>query len=111
MNWLVKFADNWADEMDIEGLTIMSNADFMEWAKLVEDVAKKIDSGCPYTYWLGANEWLDYESGKDFKACFNCEVIDTEQTSIVKAFVMGEYHKFGFFPNDSDLMYFLEHKE
>ena len=111
MNWLVKFTDNWADEMDIEGFTIMSSADFVEWAKLVEDVANKIDSGCPYTYWLGTNEYVDYDSGKDFKACFDCDVIDNEQTAIIKSFLMGGCHKFGFFPDDSDLVYFLERKE
>ena len=45
MMWLVKFYDNWADEMDIEGFSIMSTGQFTQWAKTVEEVAKKIDEG------------------------------------------------------------------
>ena len=41
MMWLVKLADSWADEIDIEGFSIMSTSQFNQWAKTVEEVAKK----------------------------------------------------------------------
>ena len=30
MKWLVKLADNWADEMDVEGFSIMSTGQFTQ---------------------------------------------------------------------------------
>ena len=41
MMWLVKLTDNWADEMDLEGFSIMSTGQFTQWAKTVEEVAEK----------------------------------------------------------------------
>ena len=56
MMWLIKLTDNWADEMDIEGFSIMSTGQFAQWAKTVEEVAKKIDEGRSFEWYFGNNE-------------------------------------------------------
>ena len=61
--WLVKLTDNWADEMDIEGFSIMSTGQFTLWAKTVEEVAKKIDEGRSFEWYFGTNEWIDWKNG------------------------------------------------
>ena len=108
MMWLVKFYDNWVDEMDIEGFSIMSTGQFTQWAKTVEEVAKKIDEGRSFEWYFGTNEWINWDSGKDFKEAFSCEVITDEETNILKHLLLEEFDKYGIFPSGQDLVYFLE---
>ena len=99
MKWLVKFADNWADEMDVEGFAIFGTKDFMGFIKLVEDVADKISEDRPFTWYIGTNEWLDWYDGKQFKEAFNCEVISDEQAEAIKNLVIGkDFSHYGLFP-------------
>lgn len=111
MMWLVKLADNWADEMDIEGFSIMSTGQFTQWAKTVEEVAKKIDEGRSFEWYIGTNEWIDWDSGKDFKEAFNCEVITDEEANILKRLLLEGLDKYGLFPSGQDMTYFLEDEE
>ena len=111
MMWLVKLADNWADEMDIEGFSIMSTGQFTQWAKTIEEVAKKIDEGHSFEWYIGTNEWIDWESGKDFKEAFSCEVITDEEANILKRLLLEGFDKYGLFPNGQDMTYFLEDEE
>ena len=109
MKWLVKFADNWADEMDVEGFAIFGTKEFMGFMTLVEDVAKKMDDDHPFTWYIGTNEWLDWYDGKDFKAAFSCEIISDEQAEVIQSLVIGkEFTHYGLFPSSETMVYFLE---
>lgn len=111
MMWLVKLADNWADEMDIEGFSIMSTGQFTQWAKTVEEVAKKIDKGYSFEWYIGTNEWVDWDSGKDFKEAFSCEVITDEEAEVLKRLLLQGFASYGLFPSGQDMTYFLEDEE
>lgn len=111
MMWLVKFADNWADEMDIEGFSIMSTGQFTQWARTVEEVAKKIDEGHPFEWYFGTNEWIDWEIGNEFKEVFSCDVITDEEANILKHLLLEGFDKYGIFPSGQDMTYFLEDEE
>lgn len=111
MMWLVKLADNWADEMDIEGFSIMSTSDFTLWAQTVEAVTKKIDEGHSFEWYIGTNEWIDWESGKDFKEAFACEVITDEDAAVLKRLLLQGFVTYGLFPSIGDMQYFLEDEE
>ena len=108
MKWLVKLADNWADEMDVEGFSIMSTGQFIQWAKTVEEVAKKIDAGHSFEWYIGTNEWIDWDSGKDFKEAFSCAAITDEEANILKRLLLEGFDKYGLFPSGQDMAYFLE---
>lgn len=108
MMWLVKSSNDWADEMCIEGFAILSNEQFAQWAQLVEAVANKIDSGCTYSWYFGTNEWIDYESGAEFKKIFECEVISDVDAAAIKRVLLEYSNSYGFFPSSQDLKYFLE---
>ena len=108
MMWLIKFYDNWADEMDIEGFSIMSTGQFTQWARTVEEVAKKIDEGRSFEWYFGTNEWINWDSGKYFKEAFSCDVITDEEANILKHLLPEEFDKYGIFPSGQDLVYFLE---
>lgn len=111
MMWLVKLTDSWADEMDLEGFSIMSTGQFTLWAKTVEEVAKKIDSGYPFEWYVGENKWFDWWEGKEFKEAFNCEVITDEEADVLNRLLLEGYDKYGLFPSGEDMIYFLEDKE
>lgn len=108
MTWLVKFYDNWADKMDIEGFSIMSTGQFTQWAKTVEEVAKKIDEGHSFEWYFGTNEWIDWKSGKDFKEAFSCEVITDEEAEVLKRLLLQEFASYGIFPSGEAMTYWLE---
>ena len=108
MMWLIKLADNWADEMDVEGFTVMSTQDFTQWAHLVEAVAKKIDKGHPFEWYIGTNEWIDWQSGEEFKEAFSCEIITDEEANILKRLLLEGYGRYGLFPSGEDMTYFLK---
>lgn len=111
MMWLVKLTDNWADEMDLEGFSIMSTGQFTQWAKTVEEVAKKIDEGRSFEWYFGINEWIDWNSGKDFKEAFNCEVITDEEAEVLKRLLLHEFSGYGIFPSGEAMACWLEDKE
>lgn len=111
MMWLVKFYDNWADEMDIEGFSIMSTGQFTQWARTVEEVAKKIDEGHPFEWYFGTKEWIDWEIGKEFKEAFSCDVITDEEANVLKRLLLEGFDKYGIFPSGQDMTYFLEDEE
>ena len=109
MMWLVKFTDNWADEMDIEGFKTLSNSTFMQWARLVEDVAAAIDNGHEFEWYIGTNESIVYSTGRDFKNCFECEVIEDSYAEFLKETFIKSYDAYGHFPNDEVLLNLLEY--
>ena len=111
MKWLVKLADNWADEMDIEGFSIMSTGQFTQWAKTVEEVAKKIDEGYSFEWYIGTNEWIDWDSGKDFKEAFSCEVISDEEAEVFGRLLLEGLSSYGLFPSGEAMTYWLEDEE
>ena len=111
MMWLVKLTDNWADEMDIEGFSIMSTGQFAQWAKTVEEVAKKIDEGRSFEWYFGNNEWIDWKTGKDFKEAFSCEVITDEEAEVLKRLLLHEFVGYGIFPSGEAMTYWSEDEE
>ena len=111
MKWLVKFADNWADEMDVEGFAVLETKDFMGYIQLIEAVAKKIDSGAIFEWYIGTNEWIDYCEGRKFKDAFSFEVINDEHGETLKTFLLEGFDSYGLFPSGVDMNYFLEDKE
>ena len=111
MMWLVKLTDNWADEMDIEGFSIMPTDQFTQWAKTVEEVAKKIDEGHSFEWYIGTNEWIDWESGKEFKEAFSCEVITDEEANVLKRLLLEGFDRYGLFPSGEAMACFLEDEE
>ena len=108
MTWLVKLTDNWADEMDIEGFSIMSDEEFVQWMTTVSLVADKIDEGHSFEWYIGTNEWIDWENSNDFKDAFYCEVITDEEANILKRLLLEGFDKYGLFPSIQDMNYFLK---
>ena len=111
MMWLVKLCDNWTDKMNIEGFSIMPTGQFTQWARTVEEVAKKIDEGRSFEWYFVTNEWIDWKTGKDFKEAFSCEVITDEEAEVLKRLLLYEFASYGIFPSGEAMTYWLEDEE
>lgn len=53
---LIKWSDNWADEMDLEGFAVMDTDEFAKWKENIPS---------PYTFYVGTNEEIDYSTKKE----------------------------------------------
>lgn len=108
MHWLIKFYDNWADEMDVEGFVVYPYDDYINYMRIVHDTAKKIDSGKTFELYFGTNEWIEYSTGEEFLSCFNSELIGPTEANILNCLLVQDYNKYGHFPIAADMLYFLE---
>ena len=110
--WLIKLEDNWADELNLRGFAVMSNAQFMAWARTVEKVANKIEEGHNFVWYIGTNEYVDYETGADFKAAFTCEAISDTQVAVLKQLLLNsKSDTYGIFPSLNEMNWWLEDLE
>lgn len=57
-NVLVKWSSNWADQMDIEGFSILK---VTAW----EEYKKKLRVRSSFRIYIGTEEYIDYASGED----------------------------------------------
>ncbi len=70
---LIKFHDDWADEMDVEGFFITTQED---WDEKVQTLIEKFPYGL--TYVLGTNEDIEYESPTHILKCYKTVIITDE---------------------------------
>lgn len=89
---LVKFSDNWADEMDIEGCRVYSKDSWEKYRKLAKREFKENGS---YVYCVGTNEEIEYSSYKDFISCFEVKDITIGQYDVLEKLGLD---CMGFFP-------------
>lgn len=87
---LVKYDDNWADEMDIEGFTIVSDE---AWEKFVSFVSPERFSN--YTFYIGTNEEIEFDSVEDIFRALAAINISPEDAKAIKDNFNLPY---GFFP-------------
>lgn len=70
---LIKHSANWADEIDLEGFTIM---DSDAWEKRKEKIANINES---FTVYVGTNEDIEYRNGNAFLRTLTVkEITDAE---------------------------------
>ena len=85
---LVKFEDNWADEMNISGWRTYLKED---WDKYVESVPS---DSFPCTKYVGTNEEIEYENRKEYFNKFKVVPITEEECRTLNKLFNGEQ---GFF--------------
>jgi hypothetical protein len=94
---LVKYEDNWADEVDIYGFRLF---DLKEWMAYKDDLVKHIAENGELKYSFGTNEEITYDSVEDVLRQFTVNEISMEEyDAIVSAFNFGMRRKFGDFPS------------
>lgn len=76
---LIKYSDNWADEMDLEGLFICSSE---EWEGYKESVKKYFEVNSSYTYYVGTNEEVEYNSANELLGAFEVVCNDIHSSGL-----------------------------
>ncbi len=86
---LVKYDSKWGDVMDISGWSIMSDSYYAQWVKLAKQ------SFIDYTYHMGANSEIEYDTYEQFEADFEVCEIALEHAAVIEEHFGTSY---GLFP-------------
>lgn len=96
---LLKFEDNWADEIDCEGLMLLDEESYQKWVAW-------IDSLTVFDFSIGTNEDLQYADKNELMNHIKVKDITDEEAAVIsKALdIHGTCGTFGLFPMDIDCM-------
>lgn len=104
--YLVRFEENWADEMDIYAFAVFSAKEYRCWRHVVARLEKAMEKAV-FTYSFGTNEEQDYDTFAEFDQCFTVKPITNDQANTIRdAFGISEYY--GQFPTIDTLNYYIE---
>lgn len=97
MFYYVNYKDNWADEMFVDGFSIMDEKEYEHYTATVNAIIADIECGLPFVYQIGTNEEIKYNNVNDFLSAF--EVSEFEEYPEGIEMVFGKkFPEFGFFP-------------
>jgi hypothetical protein len=99
---LVKFDDNWADEMDVSGFKLFDNLDAWNAAiagfKARMEIVDGEDNGY-FEVYFGTNEYIEYETVEEFLTRFDItEISDAAAAVIETLFPEAKSYGYGHFP-------------
>jgi hypothetical protein len=89
---MITYSDNWADEFDVEGISIFTEH---EWNEYKEDAKKYFEKNGSYTFYFGTNQEMYYDSLKDFLEAFTKTKINENEYKVLSDYV----GLFGVFPD------------
>lgn len=90
--FLVKYKDNWADEIDVEGCQVMTENEFHNYF----NAAKKAFNECNcINFYIGSNESIEYENYEDFIKSIQIINISKDAYEVLQKFNLYDY---GIFP-------------
>ena len=97
MFYYVNYKDNWADEMFVDGFSIMDEKKYEHYTATVNAIVADIECGLPFIYQIGTNEEIEYNNADEFLSAF--EVSEFEEYPEGIEMVFGKkFPEFGFFP-------------
>lgn len=97
MFYYVNYKDSWADEMFVDGFSIMDEKEYEHYTATVNAIVADIECGLPFIYQIGTNEEIEYNNVNDFLSAF--EVSEFEEYPEGIEMVFGKkFPEFGFFP-------------
>lgn len=75
--YLLTYSDNWADEMDIDGHVVLTEREYREFKKSLE----QCDGFC---FCIGTNEDIDYDDGSDAEDVISVQKITEEEYKVLE---------------------------
>ena len=75
--FLVKYSDNWADEMDIDGCVVITEEQYNK-------IQENLKSFKPFTFSIGTNEEIEYETLSSLKRKLEFLEIAEEEYSVIE---------------------------
>lgn len=97
MFYCVRYTDNWADEMTIEGFSIMDEKEYEHYVATVNAIIADMECGQPFIYYVGSNEEIEYDNVDDFLSAFETSEFEEYPEGIEMVFGK-KFPEFGFFP-------------
>lgn len=87
---LVRFNDNWADEMDIVGFQVVTQQEWDDFVKLAHKLRY------PSETYFGTNEFNEYDTVEELLACYEVTEITEDQAQTLENLFGPEVRKYGF---------------
>lgn len=97
MFYYVRYTDNWADEMTIEGFSIMDEKEYERYVVTLNAIITDMECGQPFIYYVGSNEEIEYDNVDDFLSAFETSEFEEYPEGIEMVFGK-KFPEFGFFP-------------
>ena len=97
MFYFVRYTDSWADEMTIDGFSIMDEKEYEHYVATVNAIIADIESGLPFIYQVGSNAEIEYNNVDDFLSAFETSEFEEYPEGIEMVFGK-KFPEFGFFP-------------
>lgn len=96
MKYLVRWEDNWADEMDLEGWRVMDQTELDAWKSRLQETGR-----CTLSF--GTNEENEYKSGQDVLDCCTVRPIADSDAEVLQRLFEGSDGFTGFvYPYSED---------
>jgi hypothetical protein len=90
---LVKYSDNWADEIDVEGFHLFTAQEWEAYQAAIKEFFNSNDELC---FGIGTNEEIEYSDAEEYLDTLRANYISEQQYNVLKdLFPRG----FGFFPD------------
>lgn len=87
----IQFSDNWADEIDVEGCALMTQN---EYNKFIIAAKKAFANEINIDFAIGSNEYISYQSFKDFEETLKITEVTNEEVKILEKFHFDNYGHF-----------------
>lgn len=97
MFYCVRYTDSWADEITIDGFSIMDEKAYEHYVATVNAIIADIENGLPFVYQVGSNEEIEYNNVDDFLSAFETSEFEEYPEGIEMVFGK-KFPEFGFFP-------------
>jgi len=97
---LIKFDENWADEMDVSGFKLFKSE--QDWQKAIKEFKDEReiedDEDCCFSIYFGTNEENEYESFSEFLNCFEVTTVSDAEVSVLEKLFPKIDYGYGHFP-------------
>lgn len=110
MYYLVKYNDNWADEMDINGFALFTEEEHDEFISMVNKICDLLRAGETFEYYIGTNEFIIHDYEPYFADSFKIHSISPLAYEFIRDNMCDGGSIYGFFPMDA-MWDFLERYE
>ena len=97
MFYCVRYTDSWADEMTIDGFSIMDEKEYERYVVALNAIITDMECGQPFIYQVGSNEEIEYNNVDDFLSAFETSEFEEYPEGIEMIFGK-KFPEFGFFP-------------
>ncbi len=95
---LIKYNDNWADEMDLDGFRLMERKEYKEFVKGIRAIKE-----FPLEIYFGTNQEVTFESVEDIMKSLKFETVTEDEFALLEAlFPQAARWGYGVFPSFED---------